>query len=725
MKKKIVSLLAVAMILLVSIPKYSFANEKGKVIFISMNRTNLVNMLHVPTLQKEVQNRGYIGLMNIRGDQGTDDRRSYASMGAGGRVNVSSEEYINFQAIDKETAQKFKSATGQNPKVINDLTINKSINENIENGQYGSILGSLGQSLSDNGLNTAVLGNSDIIENGELKKNRNISLVAMDQHGRIDAGNIDDINIKDTTMPFGIRTDYDKLTKETKKYYEENDALFIDLGDTYRLDEYKLYLNEDTYVDMKRSISQNIDIYLKEVFAMVDEKDTVYISSAFPSNLDYTNKRRLSPIIKFKGDGKGILSSSTTRRDGIVGNLDVGMDILNEFGLENEVMVGRSYNLIDRDDNVDYVLDEFEKIVSISNIRAIVINSFVGVISVSWIIAMIAILLKNHLPNKEKVFIVLKEFIKLGIIMPLSFIVSPIFDFKQPMAITGAIVLTTVVLYLIGRKLFKDDIKQMGFFALITIAVITIDSVFGTYLMQNNIMSYDAIIGARYYGIGNEYEGVTIASAIFALAVLLSYNKIPKWLIAVLSIIILITSAYPSMGANVGGAISESVAYLLFILLIFDTKFDFKKVILLGLAAVAVVVIFAGLDIVSGSESHLGLFIKQILLNGPGAIIQTFSRKIEMNLKLAQTSVWVNILLAGIGIIAIFIFRPSKHFRDIGREYPVLFKGFVASMVGCIVTLLVNDSGIVAAATASIYILIPLIIISINMIIFENSNNKN
>ncbi len=35
--------------------------------------------------------------MNIRGDQGTDDRRSYASMGAGTRASVTTEDYINFQ----------------------------------------------------------------------------------------------------------------------------------------------------------------------------------------------------------------------------------------------------------------------------------------------------------------------------------------------------------------------------------------------------------------------------------------------------------------------------------------------------------------------------------------------------------------------------------------------------------------------------------------------------
>ncbi|MGL5313679.1 MAG: hypothetical protein ACRC92_10565, partial [Peptostreptococcaceae bacterium] len=255
---------------------------------------------------------------------------------------------------------------------------------------------------------------------------------------------------------------------------------------------------------------------------------------------------------------------------------------------------------------------------------------------------------------------------------------------------------------------------------IITISAIALDAAFGTYLMKNNIMSYDAIIGARYYGIGNEYEGVSIACAVFALAILLTYTKTPKWLAVMLSVVILITSAYPSMGANVGGAISQSVAYLLFILLIFDVKLDFKKVILLGLAAVGVVVAFAVLDIISGSESHLSVFVNNIILNGPSAIIQTFTRKIQMNLKLAQSSVWVNILLAGIAIIGIFIFRPSKHFRKISDKYPILFKGFIASMVGSVVTLLVNDSGIVAAATASIYILIPIIIISINMIIFED-----
>lgn len=719
MKKKMLSILASIMIVLVSVTQYSFADSNGKVIFIDMNRTNFNNMLKIPSLEKELEIRGYIGLMNIRGDKGTDDRRSFASMGAGGRANVSTEMNINFEELNDDTSKIYKSATGKSPKKINDLTINKSLNENEEKGQYGSVLGSLGQTLSENKLKVALLGNSDTIENGDLVKNRNLGLVAMDEFGRIDGGNIDNINIENPSMPFGIQTDYKKLIAETKKYYENSNALFIELGDTYRLDLYKSYLNENTYKSMKSNIYKSIDKYLKEVFEMVGENDTVYIASGFPSNLDYKNKKRLSPIIKFKDSGKGVLASATTRRDGIVANLDVGVDILNEFGLTNENMVGKSYSLVNKNDNIDYLLGEYEKIVSISSIRSTIINGFVGVVSASWVIAMVLVFFKDKIPHKDKIFNFLKEFIKLGFILPISFLIAPIFNFKSQLGISMGIILTTLILYLIGKKVFKDDIKHMAFFALLTITVIAIDSVIGTPLMKNSIMSYDAIIGARYYGMGNEYQGIAIGSAIFGLSVLLDYNKIPKWVASVLCLIILITTASPTMGANVGAAISECVAYLLLVLLIFNVKLDFKKVILLGLAAVGVVFAFAAIDIISGSESHLSGFIKQIMINGPSEIIQTFSRKIQMNLKLAKTSVWVNILLAGVAIVGVLIFKPSRHFRKLAKNHPFVFKGFIATLVGCGVTLLVNDSGIVAAATACIYILIPLIIISINMILFN------
>ena len=147
MKRKLVSILLAVMVLIVSIPKYSFAAESGKVIFINMNRTTIQAMQNIPSLKAELDKRGYIGLMNVRGDQGTDDKRSLASIGAGGRANVASDSYINFKEATKENTVIYKATTGQTPKKINDLSINQSLNENEANGEYGSTLGSLGQTL--------------------------------------------------------------------------------------------------------------------------------------------------------------------------------------------------------------------------------------------------------------------------------------------------------------------------------------------------------------------------------------------------------------------------------------------------------------------------------------------------------------------------------------------------------------------------------------------------
>lgn len=728
MKKKLISLLlSLIVILSFSISSiYADTNNKGKVIYLSLNRTSLENLLEIPIIKEKTSNSGYVALMTTKGDGSNTDQKSFASIGSGVRANVLDEDYVKFETLNENEKTQFEAATGVKSWAIGNIKINRNINQNTDNGGYGATLGMLGTTLNKNNLKVALLGNSDIKKNDDLKKIRNLALVCMDENGRVQSGNIDNINKKDDTMPFGISTDYDKLKSETKKYYENNDAIFVELGDTYRLDEYKNNLNENTYKSMKKKIYQNINDYLKEVFEMAGKNDTIYIVSEFESNLDYKTKRRLSPVIKFEKDGYGLLESSTTRNSGIVSNIDIGVDIINKFGLKNELMIGKVFKNVQDENGIEKVLKDYKRIVSINTIRASVVNSYVGIVSASWVIAMIAILFKNKIPKKEKglgrdqIFKVLKELIKLGLIMPLAFLTAPVFQFKTPAGLVSGVLIVTIIYYLIGYFLFrKDDIKQMGFYAFLTIGLIIIDCIIGTPLMKSGIMSYDAINGARYYGVGNEYEGVTIASAVFALAVLLNYKKISKWLAVVLSLVILITSAMPSMGANVGGAISECVAYLLFILLIFDVKLDLKKIIMIGVATVLVVVAFAGLDFLMGTESHLAVFTNQIIQEGPAAIFNTFGRKIQMNLKLAKSSVWVNILIVSIIIIGALIFKPSGYFKKIHDKYPMIFKGFMASFVGCIVTLLVNDSGIVAASTAAIYILIPIIIIGINMIIFD------
>ncbi len=361
MKKKLISLLlSLIVILSFSISSiYADTNNKGKVIYLSLNRTSLENLLEIPIIKEKTSNSGYVALMTTKGDGSNTDQKSFASIGSGVRANVLDEDYVKFETLNENEKTQFEAATGVKSWAIGNIKINRNINQNTDNGGYGATLGMLGTTLNKNNLKVALLGNSDIKKNDDLKKIRNLALVCMDENGRVQSGNVDNINKKDDTMPFGISTDYDKLKSETKKYYENSDAIFVELGDTYRLDEYKNNLNENTYKSMKKKIYQNINDYLKEVFEMAGKNDTIYIVSEFESNLDYKTKRRLSPVIKFEKDGYGLLESSTTRNSGIVSNIDIGVDIINKFGLKNELMIGKVFKNVQDENGIKKVLKDY------------------------------------------------------------------------------------------------------------------------------------------------------------------------------------------------------------------------------------------------------------------------------------------------------------------------------------------------------------------------------
>ncbi|WP_250673235.1 hypothetical protein LZ906_005850 [Paraclostridium ghonii] len=718
MKYIIKNLFLIIIILVCIIPTNTFAYSKHKTVVINMNRSNFSDFLEIPILKKELKNRGYIGLMNVRGDQGTEDNRAYASIGAGGRVNTYSTDFTGFKSEDKDNSIIYQSVTGKKAKGINDTNINLSINDNIEKGEYGSTLGELGQVLNNNDRKVSVLGNADIgIKPKEL--NRNIGAMGMDNYGRVDSGNVDNMNEKNESLPFGISTDYNKLKIETRKYYNESDVLFIELGDTYRLDLYRKYLNENTYKSMEEEIHKNIDSYLKNVFDLINKNDKVYIMSVFPKDIDYKNQRRLSPVVKFDGNDKGLLTSATTRRTGIIGNSDIGAGILADYNLVSDKMVGRKLDTIKNNNNLDFISKEYSNIINMASVRSGIIKLFINFISIILGLTVILLLIRKKTENKfntNTIFNILKELSKFGIIIPIAFLLGPILNLNSQLGIYISIILIGICIYIIGKVMFKQDYKQIGFYATLTILVVLADATLGTYLMQNSVMSYNPIVGARYYGIGNEYEGVVIGASIVSMGVLIFEKKLNKVFVPLISAAIVFISSTPTMGANVGSAISTTLALILFTLFVFDKKVDFKKVVFIFIGIGVVVLGFAVIDMLSGSKSHLSLFINQILVSGPTAIIETFGRKISMNIQLIQTSSWVYIIYVGIiGLIIARIFY-EKEFCEIMRNESYVKKALISIGVGAVITFIVNDSGVVAAATTMLYIIIPFLIIIVNKV---------
>ena len=81
----------------------------------------------------------------------------------------------------------------------------------------------------------------------------------------------------------------------------------------------------------------------------------------------------------------------------------------------------------------------------------------------------------------------------------------------------------------------------------------------------------------------------------------------------------------------------------------------------------------------------------------------------------------VGVLLSSILVMVVLVMKPAGLFRRWQEEYTYLMIGFSANAVGAVVALLVNDSGIVAAATMIIFVAVPMLLFRIQEL---HENNK-
>ena len=121
----------------------------------------------------------------------------------------------------------------------------------------------------------------------------------------------------------------------------------------------------------------------------------------------------------------------------------------------------------------------------------------------------------------------------------------------------------------------KETIDSIIFLSGLMCLLLTMDIISGAGLIKMSFLGYDPIIGARYYGVGNEFMGILIgASMVFATAILDRY-KVNKGLSISVFMIVTIAIGFPKFGANVGGTIAATFAFMFVTLKIFNSRLGF------------------------------------------------------------------------------------------------------------------------------------------------------
>jgi hypothetical protein len=247
--------------------------------------------------------------------------------------------------------------------------------------------------------------------------------------------------------------------------------------------------------------------------------------------------------------------------------------------------------------------------------------------------------------------------------------------------------------------------------SVLLIALLVADCGMGQPLQKDSLLCSDAVSGLRYYGIGNEYLGPLLASALSGLFGLLDDRGVRfppdktgrevRLLIALVWMGVMVVLGWPGWGANAGSLACTGAGFGIGIALLCGRR------VTVGLAAACIgfgLALAFGFGIVDaahsgGASSHFGAALQASAGGrGPGYLAEIVVRKIGMNLRLlAAPPFW---LLAAMALLPIaagnaVVGEPLR--RALARR-PWSTQGMKATLATLIAALLFKDSGVITAA---------------------------
>ena len=684
---------------------------------------------------REIIHAGGIGSMNVRTpERGLED--AYLSIGAGapavGRYEIPA---LQRKEVWQGAAagQLYRRLNG-GPEPSADILIpeaRRMLEWNMDSN-YASRPGLLGDLLEQNGVGRYVFGNSDLGfgHGSSFVKNRHAALMLMNGHGTVSGTVGDDMLRPDPGRPYGAATDYAALAEALASVPARSVAL-AELGDLARLHSERERYTAERFSALEREILREADAFVGNVREGMRPGDQLIVFSPLVNEEAERNKRFLAPIIYYReGMGESLAQSATTRQPGIVSMYDLAPFILAQFGIQAPAeMIGRTLEWTAHSQAVEWLARELDRVSTVYLVRLNVLYPFVSYQVAVLIVSLIAAVFGWHWGRPA-----LKAALKTAL---LSILAGPAAMLALGYVSGPSWFMAAVFIVLWAAVSFAfacmPVIPASGAAGGLNAFLILLDGFLGSPGMSRSILGYDPMIGARYYGIGNEFMGVLIGALILAASCFMHLRsragdagwrlRLRKWGIALGFAVTLYYLAAPGLGTNAGGAISATVAFGVAWLRMFVWKRENPlSLVKLGglfalLGAVSLAVLWAvhmALPWAAGQESHIGRAMRWLAEGRFDQIGALILRKLEMNLHLIGVSAWSKVLLAGMLVIAVIVLRPRGVFRKWQQQYPFLMHGFSASAIGAITALLVNDSGIVSCATIILFIAIPMLLFKLD-----------
>lgn len=560
---------------------------------------------------------------------------------------------------------------------------------------YRLDIGAIGGAVRNAGLLTACVGNSDTLD----QIHREVAGIAMDGEGMVDMGDVSrKLLRRNASGPYGLETSLRGLIGEFDKVGHAN-LIVVDTGDMARADWYGDLCFRPQAVAMRRWATLRTDLVLGEILKRVDLRSSriMFVSPGSPHWSAYSN-RRLAPVLTVgEGIEHGLIKSGSTRHLGLITNTDIAAGVLDYFSVKiPPSVIGRPLSSTPNNSPMSFLVT-MDANVTKQNDRLILMRLMATLLT----LVIIAALLMRKWPA------ITTRLALIPVMVAPVMAILPLFG-SYSSVVSGAILAGMAVAIMLLVLLFRIKAVHalIGLCAALCV-ILAADLLHGGVLLTNSPFSYSPSEGARFYGLGNEMSGSLVGAAIVVVFGLVGplVGRIPgirrlRTLICVACFgALTVLAGAPTLGADTGGALAGLAVAAAALGVLASGRMTTKR----WMVAIGVSVAAFGLIVLldrfrgAGGETHLGKAFELVTSGRAAEFGLIIARKVGMNLKLLQSSMWSKLLLVSVG--ALFYLRATSK----AKRPAWVSQAVKVIAVGTLIAFLVNDSGVVGAATCLVY----------------------
>lgn len=493
------------------------------------------------------------------------------------------------------------------------------------------------------------------------------SLIAADKNGIIYNGFI------------GINYDKKWLIEKTADILEESDVIVVSF-DIAGIDERVFLLKE----------------YIEEY--------SMYNILLFPSSVsgdidDIRNSTLVPVLYNFNNKDYGILTSDSTKRKGLITNMDMFSELGNIYGFDTSTSTGHKiYSESGPFNMQDLIKKNKDNLYGILNL-VVIKYIFNGIVILGQLY-----IIYDIYGKKNNYYDRYRKLMDRIIIMIFISMLLGVFNLDQ------SIILYTIVLIglTIGlsRLIDKVGINTFPNIPMLTNIIILFavffypDMIYRSFYGFNNLIS-----GGRFYGLNNETMAILIATGIITFLWLKRKikNKALSTIALCLYFPIIIIALSERYATNFGGYLTSIAAFLI-LLYIIVFKGKYSKRTMLTLCSIGVVIFILGFVIKIGdaSSGHAESLYLRIDTLGIYELIDMIKKKAKQLLLISISPPWSIIIIGQIYFIRKFFLKERTIEED-------TFNEILTILITSIFAFLLNDTGAVALVYMNTYVLTKLI----------------